>query len=153
MIKKIIHRLFDIHPNAISFEETLNLTGLPIISMKQWDEEEQMDKVYNFILDTGSDVNIIDSNVLKQLQYKELDVKGTVYGADGKRVKTKVCSITFSHKDREYPYIWLARDMSEPFGNMKKDHGVNLHGLIGSKFFNEYKYVLDFKDLKAYSKE
>ena len=43
--------------------------------------------------------------------------------------------------------------MSVPFSNMKKDHGVNLNGLIGSKFFNEYKYVLDFKDLKAYCKE
>ena len=152
MIKKFIQKMLDIHPNAISFEETLNLTGLPIISMKQWDEKEQQDKVFNFILDTGSDVNVIDDNILDQLNYEVLKAKGTVYGVDGKRVKTKVLNITFSHKDRDYPYVWLARDMSEPFGNMKKDYGVNLHGIIGSRFFNEYKYILDFKDLKAYSK-
>ncbi len=153
MFKKLINKLLDIHPNAISFEETLNLTGLPIISMKQWNDKEKKENIFNFILDTGSDINVIDSNVIPKLKCKKVKATGSVYGVDGKRVHTKVYDITFYHKDREYPYLWLSRDMSVPFSNMKKDHGVNLHGLIGSKFFNEYKYVLDFKDLKAYCKE
>jgi hypothetical protein len=42
--------------------------------------------------------------------------------------------------------------MKEAFGHMKQDTGVTLHGIIGSKFFNKFKYVLDFDELIAYSK-
>ena len=43
--------------------------------------------------------------------------------------------------------------MSDAFGHIKKDTGVTVHGIIGSLFFNEFKYVLDFDELIAYSKK
>ena len=148
MFKKIIHRLFDIHPNAISFKEGMDLTGLPICTFSQGD------KRLNFILDTGSDVSIIDSNILDQIEHSVLeDTEGNLYGVDGVRTKVPVCTITLNYRNKDYPGAFLVRNMKEAFGNMKNDHGVNLHGLIGSRFFNQYKYVLDFADLIAYSKE
>ena len=148
MFKKIIHRLFDIHPNALSFMEGMNLTGLPICTFFQGD------KKFNFILDTGSDVSIIDKNVLDQIEHDMLhDTEGNLYGVDGVRVTVPVCNITLSYKGKDYPGAYLVRDMKEAFGNMKSDHGVNLHGLLGSRFFNQYKYVLDFDSLIAYSKQ
>ena len=32
----------------------------------------------------------------------------------------------------------------------EKESGLKLHGIIGNRFFEKYKYVLDFKDLIAY---
>ena len=34
---------------------------------------------------------------------------------------------------------------------MKKEYGVTIHGLLGTGFFQKYKYVLDFNEMVAYS--
>ena len=43
-------------------------------------------------------------------------------------------------------------NMSEAFGFIKKESGVQIHGILGSLFFQKYKYILDFDSLKAYIK-
>ena len=51
MIKKFISKLFDIHPDAMSFKQGMDLTGIPVCTFNQGD------KKLNFILDTGSTDN------------------------------------------------------------------------------------------------
>ena len=58
-----------------------------------------------------------------------------------------------SYKDKDYEYPYVMQDMKAAFGSIKKETGVTIHGILGAKFFNEFKYVLDFKELIAYSKE
>ena len=147
MFKRFLQKLFDIHPDSMDFRSGLNLTGLPIISL------EQGDKVFNFILDTGSSVNVIDSNILDQIEHRMIDNKdASLYGMEGNRLPVGVCNITLGYKDKTYPYDYLIRDMSKAFSNLKKDHGATVHGLLGSSFFNKYRYILDFNELIAYSK-
>ena len=134
--------------DSISFQQAMDLTGLPIISLSQGKEK------FNFLLDTGSNDNIIDSNILDEIKHeKKLDYQGTLSGLDGIKNEVTACNISLSYKDKEYPFTYLVKDMKPAFDMMKSDFGVNLHGIIGSRFFNEYKYVLDFADLIAYSKE
>lgn len=147
MIKKIIQKVFNIYPNAMSFRETMDLTGLPIVTFYQGE------KKFNFLLDTGSNDNIIDSNILDQLNHNKIDYEGTITGLDGIVNKVTACNIDFSYKEQHYPFAYLIKDMKGPFDLMKKDYGVNLHGIIGSKFFNKFKYILDFAELIAYSKK
>lgn len=146
MIKKICNWILGIHPNSISFWETFKLTGLPIITLTQGN------KNLNFIFDSGSDHNIIDQSILSSLDHQLLNVDGSVFGVNGKLDKTKVCSITLSHKDKEYPANYLVCDMSGSVKRLKDLYGVNVHGLIGTEFFHKYQYVLDFKELIAYSR-
>lgn len=147
MFKKLLWKLFDIHPDSMDFRSGLNLTGLPIISLQQGD------KVFNFILDTGSSVNVIDSNILDQIEHKMVnDTGATLYGMEGKRQPVQVCNITLSYKEKSYPFDYLIQDMSNAFSHLKKDHGATVHGLLGSGFFNKYRYILDFNSLIAYSK-
>lgn len=148
MIKKLIQKMFDIHPDAMSFKQGLDLTGLPIITLYQGNTP------FNFILDTGSDVSVIDSNALSQIKHEVVkSIKGTIYGIDGKKHNAKVCSITLNYKDKFFKHQYLTKDLKTAFSNIKQDHGVILHGMLGSKFFNEYRYVLDFAELIAYSKK
>ena len=146
MIKKLCNWILGIHPNSISFWETFKLTRLPIITFTQGDKD------LNFIFDSGSDHNIIDSNVLNDIEHELLDVEGSVFGVNGKSENTKVCRISLSHKDKEYPANYLVCDMSGAVKKMKDMHGVNVHGLLGTDFFEAYKYVLDFNKMIAYSK-
>lgn len=148
MFKKIIRKMIGLEPsNSISFQQAYDLTGFPIISLAQGKDK------YNFLLDTGSTDNVIDSNILEQIEHEKIDYQGTLTGLDGIRNEVAACNITLSYKDMDYPFTYLVKDMKPAFDMMKSDFGVNLHGIIGSRFFNEYKYVLDFADLIAYSKE
>lgn len=147
MIKKIIHKFLNIHPDAMSFQNSMDLAELPVVTFRQGD------KKINFLLDTGSNNCVIDSNILKSIDHKMLDVETNILGLEGNAQKTRVCIIKMSYKDKEYEYPYVIQDMSAAFDSIKKETGVTVNGMLGSKFFNEFKYVLDFDELIAYSKE
>lgn len=147
MIKKIIHKFLNIHPNAMSFQNSMDLAELPVVTFRQGD------KKINFLLDTGSNNCIIDSNILKNIDHKMLDVETNILGLEGNAQKTGVCTIKMTYKDKEYEYPYVIQDMSAAFDSIKKETGVTVNGMLGSKFFNEFKYVLDFDELIAYSRE
>jgi predicted aspartyl protease len=147
MIKKIIHKFLNIHPDAMSFQNSMDLAELPVVTFRQGD------KKINFLLDTGSNNCVIDSNILKSIDHKMLDVETNILGLEGNAQKTGVCTIKMSYKNKEYEYPYVIQDMSAAFDSIKKETGVTVNGMLGSKFFNEFKYVLDFDELIAYSKE
>ena len=146
MIKKLFKKIFK-SPDYISFKQGMDLTELPVITLYQ------KDKRFNFLLDTGSNDSIIDENILEQVEHELIDTKSNLFGLEGKKREVSMCNITMWYKDTPYAFTYVIHNMKEPFDNIKKETGVTLHGLIGSKFFNEYKYVLDFAELVAYSKK
>lgn len=145
MFKKILGKLLG-GIDVVSFRDGLKLTGLPIVCLNQGD------KVFNFILDTGSDVSVIAEHVLPEIKYQKLDTAGTLYGLEGNRVNVEVCLINLEYNTTNFTNDFLIRDLKSAFDHMKKDHGVTVHGLLGSRFFNKYKYIIDFNNLIAYSK-
>lgn len=147
MIKKLINKIFNIHPNAMSFQNSMDLAELPIVTFRQGD------KKINFLLDTGSNNCVIDSNILKDIKHTMLNCETNIYGLEGNAQKTGVCTIAVTYKDREYEYPYVIQDMSAAFTAIKKETGVTINGMLGAKFFNKFKYVLDFDELIAYSKE
>lgn len=153
MFKNIISRIFgnseakqEQKTEVISFKQGFDLTELPIVTLYQGD------KKLNFLLDTGSNNSIIDKNIVDQLNTYEINAKSNIFGMNGIKQTVNVCGLTLSYKDVKYDYYYLICDMAEAFGEIKKSSGVTLHGIIGSKFFNEFKYVLDFDELIAYNK-
>lgn len=147
MIKKIINKIFNIHPNAMSFKNSIDLAELPVVTFYQGSRK------VNLLLDTGSNNCVIDKSFLKQLEHTPLDCKTNISGLEGNPQEANVCSLSLSYKDRSYEYPYVIQDMSAVFGSIKKETGVTIHGILGSMFFNKFKYVLDFKELIAYSKE
>ena len=146
MIKKIWNKIFGKPKEPISFKQGFDLTDLPIITLYQ------KDKKFNFILDTGANDSVIDASILKDMYYEPLELETHFFGVEGDKKGAQLCKIILSYKDVEYINDYVISDMSKPFGHIKKETGVTLHGLLGSKFFNKYKYVLDFDALIAYSK-
>lgn len=147
MIKKILHKILCTHSNAISFQEGMNLTGQPVVTFTQGD------KKINFILDTGSTDCVIDSTFLESIQYTKLSLKANHTGLEGHIEKVDMCTLKISYKDKDYEQPYIIRDMSDILEYIKKTTGVTVHGLLGSNFFNKFKYVIDFNELIAYSKE
>lgn len=148
MIKKLIQKVFNTQKhNIMSFQNSIDLAELPIVTFYQGK------KKINFLLDTGSNNCVIDSTFLKTIEYKMLNVKTSIYGLEGNSQISNLCTIKMSYKNKDYEYVYVVQDMSAAFDSIKKETGVTVNGMLGSKFFNEFKYVLDFDELIAYSKE
>lgn len=148
MFKKIINKILGKSTDTMSFMESMNLVDLPIVTFFQGSNR------FNFLLDTGSNSCVIDKRVLSKLKYKLMkENSSTLMGMDGIRHDVDTCEITLFYKDKEYTYDYIIQDMTGPFEDIKQASGVIIHGVLGSKFFNKFKYVLDFKELIAYSKQ
>lgn len=130
----------------VSFREAYDLTGLPIVTFKQGKNK------FNLLIDTGSTKSVILPSLLEVIKSTDLNEKGTVFGMEGNVINTTYVSVDFKLHKNGYTETFQIVDMSSAFNAIKQDTGVTIHGILGNSFFENYGYVLDFKDFIAYSK-
>lgn len=147
MLKKIINKVFNTHKNAMSFQAGIDLAELPVVTFYQGEQK------INFLLDTGSNNCVINKEFLSNIEHKMLDAQTNISGMEGNKQRANICVIKMSYKDKDYEFPYVIQDLSAVFNDIKAETGVTINGLLGSKFFNKFKYVLDFDELIAYSKE
>ena len=131
---------------AFSFSQGFTSPNIPIATFYQGDVE------LNFIIDTGSDQNVIDSSVLSKLNYQKTENKASLTGLGGTQT-VESCIITFSHEGEDFATEFLISDLRPAFDSIKKAHAIPLHGMLGSKFLLRNNVVLDFNELAAYNKK
>lgn len=128
----------------ISFREAMDLVELPIITFYNKDTK------LNFLLDTGSDLSYINKSILPSLEYIEINESRNIISVGGNSQSLGCCNMTVTYKSQKFIDRFYISDLDEAFRAIKAETGVQIHGILGSKFFVKYKYVLDFKDLIAY---
>ena len=134
------------YKSKISFKESMDLTELPVITFVNNNVK------LNFLLDTGSNNSLINKSILNMLDYKELDGTSKLIGVEGNNIKNSICEMKIEYKDYVFDTTFNIADLDTPFNVIKQEDGVQLHGILGSLFFQKYKYVLDFQSLIAYMK-
>ena len=132
--------------NKISFQETLELTDLPIVTFYN------NGRKLNFILDTGANESVINERELSSCIYEKIDEKRKLMGIDGnnKDIQTMV-KMTLVKGIQEFTDKFQVSNLSPVLDTMKNTHGVSIHGIIGNTFFTKYGYILDFDELAAYT--
>ena len=144
-IAALIRKYSKRYKNAISFRESLDLTGLPVITFTQGKNR------FNFLLDTGATNSVINEAQLSSI--KHTIVEGTqceVYGIEGNVQTVPFAEIHFK-RDMDYKGYFQVVDMSAAFDSVKSETGVTIVGILGNDFFQNYKYVLDYNTMIAYS--
>lgn len=132
----------------MSFKEAMDLVELPVVTFLNGD------KKLNFLLDTGSNISQINSSVLPFLDYKKVEEKNMdVIGIEGNKVNTEFCEMTITYKGQEFVNKFCIHDLDDAFAIVREESGVQIHGILGSLFFQKYKYVFDFASLIAYTKK
>lgn len=131
----------------MSFREAMDLTDLPIVTFYN------KDKKLNFLLDTGSDLSHINESLLPSLEYKKIDENKDIISIGGASQSLGCCDMTVTYKSQKFTERFYISNLDEAFGVIKAETGVQVHGILGSKFFTKYKYVLDFENLVAHSKK
>ena len=129
----------------MSFLESINLTGLPIITF------HNNDQVVNMVLDTGSNVCLINKSTLPSLKYEIGEVHTNIIGLSGKADDGDTVILPLTYKDWEFDFECWATDLDDMIASLKSEYGVTIHGLLGTGFFQKYKYIIDFNEMVAYS--
>ena len=96
---------------------------------------------------------MINKATEEALESETVDTNVSIFGLDGIVNNTHVKRISFNYKNRKFEEDFQVVDMSKTIRIIKKTKGVTIHGLIGNGFMQKYKYVLDFKEMIAYSKK
>lgn len=135
-----------LNKRKISFRESVDLTELPVITLYQ------EDKKFNFLLDTGSNDSIISKPAARSIKGTYSKCERLIEGLGSTNV-SKICTTTLLYKNMSFEVECLVSDgITATFNSIKKASGVHIHGILGTKFLQKYKYVLDFDELVAYKK-
>ena len=144
--KTIMNKDNNISLFAVSFKQGFVSPNVPIATFYQ------NGKKLNFLLDSGSDKNVIDKSILPSITHEIVKGECTCLTGVGGVTKVETCRVTFSIEKEEYTEDFLIADLTESFGMIENDHSITLHGIIGSSFLRKNNVVLDFKNLAAYSR-
>lgn len=133
--------------SQISFKESMDLTELPVVTFYN------KGRKVNFLLDTGSNVSYINSSILPNLFYKELNKEMETIGIEGNQKNEKFCEMNIEYKKNTFTEEFCISNLDKAFNLIKQESGVTICGILGSLFFQKYEYVLDFKDQIIYIKK
>lgn len=139
-----LYRYINKQSKSVSFKESLQLTGLPIITLMS------NNRNFNFLLDSGSKFNVINLSELKFTEHKMLEDNHYAHGIDGNMTECKCCDINLNYNNLKFNQTFDVIELDKAFNIIKNNSGVTIHGILGNDFFIKYKYVLDFENLKFY---
>ena len=110
-----------------------------------------MDKYYSFMLDTGSNGNIIDKDFFEDLKRNnDLNIvsKPQKIIAAGLIEEESVESVdlTIMIEGKEVTFPFAVVDLSNLRKKIRTTAGSEIEGLLGCRFFDHYNWILDFKE-------
>lgn len=140
-----VYTLYTKSKDVMSFKQSMELCDMPIVTFYIGDRK------LNFVLDTGCVQSMLDADIIDK--YK-LDINYTketfeVWGANGKCSTDKMGVLGFYSNNKKFEETFVCSStIKHTFSWLKQNKGVTVHGLLGSNFFNTYKYILDFNKLE-----
>ena len=120
---------------------TLSKTGLPLLIV------QAQAKNLCFLLDTGSNINVLDRRVAEFFQLSGETAKQRQFGIDGELQTTDIVDLAFSLEEQEYKANFSVMDLSSAFGKVEEESGIQIHGLLGCSFMEQQKWILNFENL------
>ena len=131
----------------IPFKESMDLVHLPIVTFINNGVR------LHFILDTGADDSYISEEILPSLVIKDQQplCSHSVTGMNSAASAGSLVTLDLSYKSEVFETPALVMKFHNMFeqGHIK---GIEIHGVLGSIFFEKHKYHLDFANYEAYPK-
>ena len=111
----------------------------------------------NFLIDTGSNISHICPSAAALIEHEHLGTNKNTKIAGLGAVNQGVTICTAKFKDtlsKEYKIqLSISAELEETSKYIKENTGVEVHGLLGTDFLQNYKYVIDFKSLEVYARK
>lgn len=121
-------------------------TGLPLIAI----EINQQNLC--FLLDTGSNKNLIDQKVYEFFKEQvETIGSSTILGLEGNMLDTPVIKLSFNFETQTFSTKFNVLDLTNSFDAIEKESDIQIHGILGNEFFIENEWIIDFEKLTVSS--
>lgn len=121
----------------------LRETGLPLILTSG--------KLKNlcFLIDTGATHNVIFSFVYERLrnEFRLLDGRHRTMGIEGHYKECPTIEATLNFEGVDYTSTFSVLDATDVIAQVQRETGVQIHGIIGTAFLTENKWIIDFNKL------
>ena len=125
----------------ITIKGVLNDVHLPII------EVEVQNMHLHFILDTGSTNCILDERVIIPLEdHINYAGKYELQGIEGNAIPSLQGILSFVCCGKVYQQTFCFMSLKKPFEAIKRDSGIEVHGILGTDFLMANKWIIDFKE-------
>lgn len=131
--------------NKLSFKGSIDSLTIPIVTLFN------NGKAFNFVVDTGANYSVINAEYLKLFDAKIIKgITGKVYGIDGNLQDVYYARIQLSQHTDNFVEEFQIFDIQSMCDNLKEENGVEIVGILGSSFFQRYKFIIDFNELNMY---
>lgn len=131
--------------NKLSFKGSVDSLTIPIVTLFN------NGKAFNFVVDTGANYSVINAEYLKLFDAKIIKgITGKVYGIDGNQQDVYYARIQLSQYTDNFVEEFQIFDIQSMCDNLKEENGVEIVGILGSSFFQRYKFIIDFNELNMY---
>lgn len=111
----------------------------------------------NFLIDTGSNISHICPSIVNLIKCQHLGTNDTtkIAGLGAINEGITICNAKFKDTlGKEYKIqLSISKELENTVKYIKESTGVEIHGLLGTDFLQNYKYVINFEELSVYSKE
>lgn len=136
------------HNKSISFDAVYEEAGLPIITLKNNGAD------FNFLVDTGANLNVLNESCLDTLDYEPLEGTGTMFGMEGNIQEVTYVKVALTHGRKKFEAAFQVVNIDNAFGRIEKDYNVTIHGVLGTSFLEKYKGKINFEERSLkYGKE
>lgn len=129
----------------LSFADSMGRLNLPVITLTN------NGQAFNFLVDTGASLSVVDSTALDKLVHTELNTIGDAYGIDGNIVKVNYVEIQLDSANFTFTEQFQVMRL-EAFDNLRETDNLHLSGILGSAFLKTHGFIVDFKTLTLCSK-
>lgn len=149
LITKYLDDKIRMERSKISIKESIDLVHIPVVTFQEGDLK------LNFLLDSGSTNSHVSASCAKTLIGTPINIENFNYSTStGTDTLSKMIESVLEYKNSQFKVNLLVNEnLDNVFTEIKEKNGVQLHGILGSDFLKEHKYVLDFSELAAYHKK
>lgn len=126
----------------VKFNKSYDKLKLPMITLNI------AGKKANFILDTGAETSILNTKFYDTLDKSKVEERGkdVVYSANGGKTESKEIVTNIKYEKEDYTISCLVTDINDMMEHIGKKNGIKIAGLLGSDFFVNNRWVIDFEE-------
>ncbi len=156
-----IEKSFKYHFDAFRFKIGFNGEVIPILECDFSKSNMPIIEVLidkkkcKFLLDSGANINVLDKNIFEKIDNNKImktPSEGFTTASGGLESKVFRAEIKFKLEQQIFNEIFEIIDMSAPFGTIKDKDNIELHGILGTGFFQKYQWTIDFENLVVWVK-
>ena len=128
----------------ISLQYSIDKIGLPLIVTSSKPH-------LCFLIDTGATHNIVFTYVYKELSdiFNATQETLSLMGIDGVSNEVNQVEAVIAFEDKDIKTSFSILDATRAVLRIQKEHGVQIHGILGIPFLTQNKWVLDFNKLNV----